>query len=155
LPPKAVLLMVSAEDLRSLTIVVFRFIVALVWIAAGLAKLRSYASARNTVQRLTHLPHRLAACLAAMLAPGEIALGLLLLTGWRLHLLAAVSACLFTLFAILVAAAAVRGALAEGGCGCFGGREAITSSGNPASVGRLWARNLVLALLALAVACRP
>jgi len=142
------------DDFRPAIVAVIRIVVALVWIVAGVGKLRLHASTRDAVRRLTRLPNGLAGAIAAPLPPAEIVLGLLLLAGWRIRMLAAVSAGLFTLFAVLVAAAAIRGALADGGCGCFGTRASSAGQGNPANAGRIWARNLVLAVLALAVAFR-
>jgi uncharacterized membrane protein YphA (DoxX/SURF4 family) len=139
---------------RMIALAGIRIGLGLVWIVAGVGKLRSHASTRDAARRLTRLPNGLAGAIAAALPPAETVLGLLLLAGWRIRMLAGISAGLFTLFAVLVAAAAIRGALADGGCGCLGTRASSAGQGNPAKAGRIWARNLVLAVLALAVAFR-
>lgn len=149
----------AAMHQRMIVLAIIRLGLGLVWIAAGLMKLRSYAATRATVQRLLPVPRRLQGKLvgalgnlvAAVLAPCELLLGALLLAGWRTGIVASLSACLFLLFAVLIAAAGIRGALAEGGCGCFGGRG-TQKAGDPGATGRVWARNLILALLAFMVA---
>lgn len=136
---------------RLLLLLVFRIGLALVWLSAGFAKLPSPKETRETVRRLVPLPAPLVKMVATVLPPGEILLGVVLLMKWRLHLFAGLSAGLFLLFAVLIAAAGIRGALAEDGCGCFGRRAA--SQRDPAVLtGKLFARNLILALLAFLVA---
>jgi uncharacterized membrane protein YphA (DoxX/SURF4 family) len=145
----------GAMHLRMMTLTIIRMGLGLVWIAAGFTKLRSLATTRAAVVQLApvldRLPGKLPSVAAGVLPPGELLLGGLMLAGWRIGIFASLSACLFLLFAVLIAAAGIRGALAAGDCGCFGGRRASTG-GDPGTTGRLWARNLVLALLALMVA---
>jgi uncharacterized membrane protein YphA (DoxX/SURF4 family) len=132
----------------------FRLIVATVWLVAGVLKLRAPAAAtRDSVERVLGISWA-NAFVARALAPAEVLLGLVLLTGWRYRASAVVSALLFFVFAFLIGRAAIRRSLAEGGCGCFGARTAPRDDGtfSDSIAGRAIARNVVLAILALAAA---
>jgi hypothetical protein len=51
---------------------------------------------------------------------------------------------------VLIARAAIRDTLADGGCGCFGAVRVAGPPGGESAVGWLVARNLILATFALA-----
>lgn len=130
---------------------VLRVFVGAVWFVAALAKLRAPEATRDSVRRLLGGPPRVVSAVALVLAPVELALGTALVAGWPGAAAAWLSVALFLAFAVVVARAAVRETLADGGCGCFGA-PAHASAVDEFAVGRIVARNLVLAVLALAVA---
>jgi uncharacterized membrane protein YphA (DoxX/SURF4 family) len=122
--------------------------IALVWLIAGVQKLRSPASTRATVARLVGGPHAVQRVIARAFPVAEILLGLWVLTGWHGRASGVISALAFVLLAGLLGRAAIRGSIPEGGgCGCFGTqREPQPDDAAPRAI----ARNLVLAILAVA-----
>jgi hypothetical protein len=123
----------------------------LVWVAAGVAKLRTPRATALAVGRLTGAPPRLARPLAWLLPIGEVALGAALIADRYAFAGALTSIALFTLFAVLIIIAAARDALGEGGCGCFGA-PARRASGQPdLDAARAVGRNIALVALALLV----
>ena len=118
------------------------------WLLAGVQKLRVPGATLESVARLAGGPAVLQRVVARTLAPAEIVLGLWLLTGWQVRARGLISAVAFVGLAVVVGRAAIRGAVPEGGCGCFGARppERKVDDAGPRAV----ARNLVLAILAVA-----
>ena len=124
--------------------------VALVWAVAGVAKLRAPEATRDSVARLLGGPAPFVRAVARGLPVAELGLALALVAGWASPAPAAVSCALFVTFAVLIARASIRGALADGGCGCFGVVRVAGPAGDESAVGWLVARNLILATFALA-----
>ncbi|MEP6692771.1 MAG: MauE/DoxX family redox-associated membrane protein [Gemmatimonadaceae bacterium] len=143
----------AGDQLRSALSLAFRFTIAAVWIVAAALKLRSAVATRTGVDRLLGVAWA-NAFVARVLAPAELALGLSLLIGWHYRASAIVSALFFLVFALLVGRAAIRQSIAAGGCGCFGVRPAVRDDDTTADAAapRAIARNVVLAVLALAAA---
>jgi uncharacterized membrane protein YphA (DoxX/SURF4 family) len=139
-------LAVVGDPLRAAVADGLRIAIGFVWLAAGAQKLRSPTATRDSVAGLLGSPTGLTRAVARTLPPAEMLLGLSLLIGWRGRTLALFSACAFLGLAFLIGRAAIRDALPEGGCGCFGARDVreIDDAG-PRAV----ARNLVLAILAV------
>jgi len=128
-----------------------RLLIGAIWLVAGLGKLRNRDSVRATLQKLTRLPPSIAMTLAGALPPVEISFGLLLISGWQSRYMAILSAAMFVLFAVLIGRRAIRDALKDGGCGCFGKysrAEGLIDVTAPMA----FARNLVFAALAVAAA---
>ena len=127
---------------------VIRVVLGALWVVAALSKLRAPAATQAAFGRL--LGTRFESFPVWPLAAGELLLGGMLLVGWEARTAAIVSAALFICFAFLLGRAAVRGALADTGCGCFG-TPSRGSAADPSSESLAIARNLVLATLAFAV----
>ena len=119
-----------------------------VWLLAAVRKLRTPALTRAAVRRLLGGPEWALPVVARALAPAELALAAALFSGWHERAAAIASAGLLVLFAVAIRRAGARGSLAGGGCGCFAAPTAPAA----AATGRLVARNLLLAAVAVAVA---
>lgn len=124
--------------------------IGLVWLVAAAAKLASPAATRDSVRRLVGGPSWAVGLIAMGLPPAEAMMGALLLAGIMVQVVASLSTALFLIFSVLIGRAAVLDSLGGAGCGCFG-RLAVAKSG-AGSGPEVIARNLVLAVLALAVA---
>lgn len=85
---------------------------------AGCAKLFDAQSFLNTIQRLDLVPSSLVFPIMIIIVQSEIWLGLALVFGFRMRIVAALLAGLVSLFIIVIAVSVVRGT--TGGCGCFG-----------------------------------
>jgi hypothetical protein len=124
----------------------------IVFIEAGLAKLRHRQVLPGVVANYRLLPEALVAPVATLLPPAELALGLALVasavTGGLLHWVALPAAALFVLFAAAMAVNIRRGR-SQIDCGC--GRSQLRQPLSPALV----ARNLVLAALVAVHALAP
>jgi uncharacterized membrane protein YphA (DoxX/SURF4 family) len=116
-----------------------RLIVAAVFIAAAIGKLRNIAAFQGVLASYAWLPHRSRNPLAALLAVSELALGIALLSGFYLAATAILAAALLLAFA--GAFALTFGRQGAGKCGCFGQTSAASTS-------TVLTRNLSLALLA-------
>ena len=114
-------------DLLPWSETVARIAVAVVLMVAGAHKLRDVAGFKETLAAYAWLPSSLRSPMAALLPVCEVVLGLVLLTGFELGLVAGLTAVLFAFFAI--AFAVNFGRYGSSDCGCFGrGAEASTSS---------------------------
>ena len=104
---------------RRVIIVGLRVVAGLVFCYAGWIKIRSPQPFADSVAAFQLLPAPLINLLALGLPPYELAVGLLLLSGWkpRLAALCALVAC--TIFLLALLSAALRGLPVD--CGCFGG----------------------------------
>jgi hypothetical protein len=137
---------------RSIALYALRAGIGMVWIAAAIGKARTpSALLADNVRKLCGGSVRLAAGIARVLPMAELIIGLLLITGWEMHAVSAVSAALFFAFAFLIGRAIVRDSLGDAGCGCFGGRRS-PSRGPSMSGPPIVARNFLLAMLSLVVA---
>lgn len=141
-------------DLRPIFIELFRLALGSLWLFAGCRKLRSFADTRASVVALLGTrPGALLNATARLLPVAEIALGTLMLFRYQVHLASIVSAVALVAFALLTAAAAVRGTLGSSGCGCLGTRQgAPTRSETPLAAARVVGRNLIFAAIAAIVA---
>jgi uncharacterized membrane protein YphA (DoxX/SURF4 family) len=141
----------AGDPLRDALASVLRVAVGLVWLVAGVRKLRSPEATRTSVAALLGGPDDRVRVVARLLPPAEILLGLVLVVGWHALWASLVSAVAFLGLAGLVGWAAVRHALPAEGCGCFGPERGEIDDAGPRAV----ARNLVLAILAFAAASGP
>jgi uncharacterized membrane protein YphA (DoxX/SURF4 family) len=153
--------MLWREALQPVVALGLRLVIAAVWIAAAVGKLRAPRQARDTMHAMLHGPRWLIAGTAVMLPAIELMLGVLLLGAMQLRPAAAASALLFLFFALLLGGVAIRDSVAQdgsGGCGCFGVPRTVRSTTDaPAVVGsapRAIGRNLLLAAAAMLVAMR-
>lgn len=125
-----------------------RWLLAIVLIAAGVAKLRwhSFGDRAAAIRSYAIVPERLVMLVATGLPWYEIALGLLLVAGVLLPVAAAVTAATLAVFATAVGWHRLRGR--KFACGCGAGRGALISW-------RLAVRDAGLAVIAAAVAAGP
>ncbi len=118
---------------------------AVVWSAAGFAKVGDLADSARSVNAYRLMPYEAAEVVGAALPFVEIALGLLLLAGLAVRVSAAVSAVLLTVFMAGIVSAWARGLRID--CGCFGGGGDLTAGVAPSYAPEL-ARDLGFLLLA-------
>jgi Methylamine utilisation protein MauE len=123
-----------------------RFIVALIFLRAGTAKLADRFDFRAAVANYRILPSSLTGPVAAILPWAEIAVGTLLTVGMLTSPAAAVLALLLAAFSVAIAINLARGR--EFACGCTGTAPSMISW-------RHVAVNAVLAVAAIAVALAP
>jgi putative oxidoreductase len=126
---------------------VFRFIIASVFVLAGLAKLPFRREFARLVRRYGLLPPRLVTPTALALPPLELLAGLFLLVGFATRPMAVLVGLVLCAFSGAVAINLLRGN--EIDCGCF------TMTGPSRLSWMLVARNLVLVSMAAVVALRP
>lgn len=124
----------------------FRFLLAVILIWAGLAKLLDLDNALRAVRAYRVLPEPVAPAFALALPLVELAVGAALLVGWRVRQMAGAALGLMLLYAAALGQAWVRGLQLD--CGCFGAGSWV---GYPQEV----ARDLALALAAAYLAARP
>ena len=140
-----------ADSLRSTLLYGFQIGIGVVWIVAAVGKARTLRGLRDEVRRLLGGPTWAVSTISLVIAPAELTLGILLITGWNTPIFALMSAALFFLFALLIGRAAIRASVGDVGCGCFGtNKQPVNANGQFA--GRLIARNFLLGSLALVVA---
>lgn len=125
---------------------VARALIALILIAAGLAKLAARESFQKSLRGFSLLPKGAHGVLLWSLPAVEVASGATLAVGLWPTITSTISMALFSLFLVLTTAELVIGSSALKSCGCFG-RQTLLSPAVPI-------RNGALILLALAVA-RP
>ena len=122
----------------------FRFLLAALFLVAGLSKLRKRQQFERAVRGYGLLPGRFAPAVASGLPPLEIAAGVLLALGAATTAVATVLLVLLGVFTLAVAVNLARGRQID--CGCFG-------AGIPRAI--TWAtvaRNVGLAAMAATVA---
>ncbi len=106
---------------------VFRFVLAGVWLYAGVIKLTQPGGARDAVIAYRVFPASSVDFLGWLLPAIEVGLGALLLLGLFTRAASIASALLFTTFIILISSVWIRGYSID--CGCFGGGGDITEAG--------------------------
>jgi uncharacterized membrane protein YphA (DoxX/SURF4 family) len=123
-----------------------RWLLAVVLMVSGAAKLGSAAGLRKAISRYRVVPDAVILPVARLLPAVELCLGLLLATGVLLAPAAIAVACLFVVFAVAIAVNLVRGRHFDCGCG-LGAASQIS----------WWhvACNVTAAGLAVAVAVEP
>ncbi len=94
-----------------------RCFLAGVFLFSGYVKLQSPLQFAAAISGYQLLPENLVFPLATYLPWAELGLGVLLLTGWKIRYVASASACLLTVFIIVLAITYSRGIDAD--CGCF------------------------------------
>jgi len=99
---------------------------AVVWVWAGSAKIADTAAAAQAVRAYRILPEALVKPFGYGLPFIELALGLLLLLGLGVRVVAGVSALLFLVYIAAIASVWARGISID--CGCFGGGGAVAAS---------------------------
>ena len=100
-----------------------RFGLAAVWLVSGLLKAADPDQTYVAVRAYDVLPDAGVEVVAALLPWAELALGVLLLAGVGIRLVAAMSAVLLVVFVAGVTQAWMRGLSID--CGCFGGGGAV------------------------------
>ena len=100
-----------------------RFGLAAVWLVSGLLKAADPDQTYVAVRAYDVLPDAGVEVVAALLPWAELALGVLLLAGVGIRLVAAMSAVLLVVFVAGVTQAWARGLSID--CGCFGGGGAV------------------------------
>jgi uncharacterized membrane protein YphA (DoxX/SURF4 family) len=106
-----------------------RVALAAVWLIAGGSKLGDLAGSGRTVAAFRLMPVEAARVVGAALPFVELALGVLLLLGLATRLAAAISAALFAVYIVGIAAAWARGLSID--CGCFGGGGQLAPGQHP------------------------
>lgn len=124
-----------------------RFVVALVLLLAGAAKVRRTDEFARAVDGYKILPRTLVRPVAATLPWLELGCGLTLAVGVATRIVATVTVVLLAVFTAAMGIALLRGMRID--CGCFG----ATTSGRAS--GWTVARNVLLIFVALAVVARP
>jgi uncharacterized membrane protein YphA (DoxX/SURF4 family) len=102
---------------------------AAVWLIAGGAKVGDLAESGRAVAAFQLMPVDLARVVGAALPFVEIVLGLLLVAGLAVRLVAAISATLLVVYIGGIAAAWARGLQID--CGCFGGGGQLAAGQSP------------------------
>ena len=104
-------------------LLVFRWVVGGIFLAAGVAKLREpRRRRREAIANYKLLPPSFERMLAVVLPPLEIGVGVGFVTGAWLSLVSVVAAILLLGFSLAVAINLLRGR-SEIGCGCFGSQD--------------------------------
>lgn len=131
--------------------VVARLVVGVVWVVAGLLKLADPAQSVRAVRAYQTLPESVVPSVGYALPALEVAVGVLLIAGLGLRVVAAVSVLLLVAFVVGIASAWARGLRIE--CGCFGGggQAANATAAYPWEI----ARDTVLAALSALLAVWP
>lgn len=94
------------------------------FVVAGYAKIENRFAFEMAIESYQILPVWGVIKVAQILPSLEIALGLLLLSGWKLHWLASFSTALLGFFLVTMAVTYARGV--EATCGCFGLGEPVS-----------------------------
>lgn len=128
-------------------ILAVRFLLASVFMLAGLAKIPHRREFTRLVRRYGVLPPGLVAPVAALLPPLELVCGLCLAVGFSTAPIAAVLGVILGAFTVVVAANLLRGN--EIDCGCF------NISGPSRISWFLVGRNLVLGAMAASIVVQP
>ncbi|MFI8266625.1 MauE/DoxX family redox-associated membrane protein [Streptomyces sp. NPDC085665] len=110
---------------RSVSLVA-RIALAVVWCAAGWAKIQDPQASVHAVRVYRVLPEALLTPVGYGLPALELALAALLLLGLRCRLAAVLSAALLVAFLAGIVQAAIRGMSID--CGCFGGGGEVAAS---------------------------
>lgn len=131
--------------------VVARLVVGVVWIVAGAIKLTDPESSVRAVRAYQILPESIVPLVGRALPPFEVVLGVLLIVGLGLRIVAILSAVLQLAFIVGIASAWTRGIQID--CGCFGGGgfDADATSKYPWEI----ARDTGLLALSLLIAIWP
>jgi uncharacterized membrane protein YphA (DoxX/SURF4 family) len=130
----------------------FRLGLAAVWLIAGGAKVGDLAASGRAVNAYRLMPYDVAKVIGAALPFVEIAIGLLLLAGLAVRLLAGVSAVLLVVFVAGIVSAWSRGLAID--CGCFGSGGQLAAGQGP-TYGPEVLRDLGFLILAGLLLWRP
>ena len=131
---------------------VARLGLAAVWLVAGGLKIGDLAASGRAVNAYRVMPFEAAQVVGAVQPFLEIALGLLLLIGLAVRLVAGLSAVLFTVFIAGIISAWARGLAID--CGCFSKGGDLGAGATPA-YGWEIARDVGFVLLAALLIWRP
>jgi uncharacterized membrane protein YphA (DoxX/SURF4 family) len=101
-----------------------RLILAGIFLDSGYVKLQSPLQFAATLTAYQLFPERLIPLIITYLPWIEVALGILLLTGWKTRYFAAATAGLLLMFTLILAVTYFRGIDAD--CGCFGPGDRIS-----------------------------
>lgn len=128
-----------------------RLVVGGVWVVAGAIKLPDPAASVRAVRAYDLLPESIVPTVGHVLPIVEVLVGVCLIAGLLVRVMAIVSAVLFVAFIIGISAAWARGLQID--CGCFGGGgfEEGASDEYPWEI----ARDAVLLLVSLYLVWRP
>lgn len=133
--------------------VVARFIVGVVWVVAGLLKLSDPMQSVRAVRAYQILPEAIVPSVGYALPALEVAIGVLLIAGLGLRVVATASLVLLLAFLVGIASAWARGLRIE--CGCFGGGGGGETASATAAYPLDIARDVALAVLSAALAVWP
>lgn len=125
-------------------LIVVRFVLGLIFLRTGTAKLFALDKSRRVVRSYGLLPARAIGIVTLMLAATECAVALALMGGWGSRLAGSCTAMLLVLYAAAIAANVLRRNAIDCGCGGWGGPMTVSWP--------LVARNVVLAAIAVFVA---
>jgi uncharacterized membrane protein YphA (DoxX/SURF4 family) len=130
---------------------VARLVVGGVWVVAGALKLPDPAASVRAVRAYDLLPESIVPTVGHLLPIVEVLVGVCLIAGILVRVMAVASAVLFAAFIIGISAAWARGLQID--CGCFGGGgyQAGASEEYPWEI----ARDAVLLVVSLFLAWRP
>lgn len=129
-----------------------RLLLAVVWLAAGAAKVGDLAASGRAVHAYQLTPYELSTAIGAALPFVELTLGVLLLLGFATRTVSAISAGLLLVFVAGVASAWARGLTID--CGCFGGGGELAAGVDP-GYGLEIARSASLALVSIWLVISP
>jgi uncharacterized membrane protein YphA (DoxX/SURF4 family) len=129
--------------------IVARLVVGVVWVTAGLLKLADPAQSVRAVRAYQILPEAVVPSVGYALPALEVAVGVLVIAGLGLRLVAVLSSLLLVAFIVGISSAWARGLRIE--CGCFGGGgdAANAASAYPWEIARDVGLAALSALLAL------
>ena len=102
------------------------FLIGLVFIYAGQAKIRTAAVFADSIASFRLVPDIFNNAVALGLPPFEVLLGVLLIIGWRRRTMAFCALMVSGIFLLALVSAEARGITVE--CGCFGAASAVSSS---------------------------
>ncbi|GID96028.1 hypothetical protein Adi01nite_54400 [Amorphoplanes digitatis] len=108
---------------------VARLGLAAVWLGAGLLKIGDLAGSGRAVNAYEIFPYEIAKVIGAVLPFLEITLGLLLLAGLAVRLIAGISAALLLIFIAGISWAWSQGLQID--CGCFGSGGTLSAGQTP------------------------
>ncbi|WP_308259116.1 MauE/DoxX family redox-associated membrane protein [Pseudonocardia sp. H11422] len=129
-----------------------RLVLGVVWIVAGALKVGDLDASVRAVRAYRLLPEIAAQMIGAGLPLAEITLGVLLLVGLGVRIVAIVSAVLMAAFVVGIASAWIRGLQID--CGCFGSGGELAAGESPA-YGVELARDGALLLITVLLARWP
>jgi uncharacterized membrane protein YphA (DoxX/SURF4 family) len=129
-----------------------RLVLGGVWIAAGASKITDLDASVRATRAYDLLPELAAQVVGAALPAVEILLGVLLVVGFGVRVVAAVSAVLMAAFVVGIASAWARGLQID--CGCFGSGGQLADGASP-TYGWELTRDAGLLALAVLLACWP
>lgn len=144
---------VAATTWRDVVGLAARLVLGVVLLIAGALKLGELGTSVNAVRAYRILPYELTELVGIAMPIGEVALGLLLVTGTFTRISGLLGGLLMVAFIIAIASAWARGLTLD--CGCFGGGGEISPEEAFAAYPWDIARDVGLAACGFWLAVRP